>query len=61
MGLSGYAYETVPGKAIPAGKTLGTDPLSDVERPEATLGALALGSAGLVAWRRDEETDGREI
>jgi hypothetical protein len=61
VGLSGYAYETVPGKAIPTGKTLGTDEVSEAGRPEATLGALALGSAGLVAWRREEETDGRGI
>jgi hypothetical protein len=58
--LTGYAYETIPGKAIIAGATKGPD---DVEptaafsshTPEpATLGALALGAPGLSIWRRDE-------
>jgi hypothetical protein len=52
--LTGYAYETVAGKAIAAGQTSGTDEMSHSDRPHATLGGLALGSAGLVAWRRDE-------
>jgi hypothetical protein len=57
--LTGYAYETVPGKAIIAGATNGPD---DAEpsatfssHPEpATLGALALGAPGLSIWRRKE-------
>jgi len=46
--LAGYAYETIPNKAILTGKT---------KRPEvitlepASLGQLAQGSAGLAAWR----------
>jgi hypothetical protein len=55
--LTGYAYEDTPEKAIPTGKTSGTDEASAAERPEPTLGALAAGSAGLVAWRRDEDAD----
>jgi hypothetical protein len=53
--LTGYAYETVPGKTIAAGRTSGTDEVTSEQRPQATLGALALGSVGLVAWRRDED------
>lgn len=37
--LSGYAYETIPNKAIAAGKTRG----HDVAKQPATLGGLALG------------------
>ncbi|HXC42177.1 MAG TPA: hypothetical protein VNY51_01495 [Candidatus Dormibacteraeota bacterium] len=51
--LTGYAYETEPNMPITTGKLSGTDELGAVERPEATLGALALGSMGLDAWRRD--------
>lgn len=53
--LISYAYETEPGKPILTGKTSGTDEAEAAETPQATLGALALGSAGLVAWGRDEE------
>jgi len=53
--LIGYAYETEPDRPILTGKTSGTDEADAGDRPEATLGALALGSAGLVPWRRDEE------
>ena len=59
--LTGYAYETVPGKAIVAGQTKSSDDV--VERPgaalttptpePATLGMLALGAQGVV-WRRKE-------
>lgn len=53
--LTGYAYETIPGKSIAAGETSGTAKVSDEERA-TTLGTLALGSVG-VAWRRDESGD----
>ncbi|HWY56432.1 MAG TPA: PEP-CTERM sorting domain-containing protein [Terriglobales bacterium] len=59
--LTGYAYETIPGKAIVAGQTKSSDGV--VERPgaalttptpePATLGMLALGAQGVV-WRRKE-------
>jgi hypothetical protein len=61
--LTGYAYETIPGKAIIAGQTRGPDDISIEEQhasltmpsPEpATLGALAMGAPGLSIWRREE-------
>jgi hypothetical protein len=58
--LTGYAYETVPGKAIITGKTKGpydgepTATLNTPPREPATLGALALGAPGLSIWRREE-------
>jgi hypothetical protein len=58
--LTGYAYETIPGKAIIAGATKGPDDAEPTaafssHTPEpATLGALALGAPGLSIWRRDE-------
>jgi hypothetical protein len=63
--LTGYAYETIPGKGIIAGQTKGTDE-SNVEQPDAaltspipdnlqpTLGALAMGAPGLSIWRREQ-------
>jgi len=60
--LIGFAYETIPDKPIIAGMTAEGDaelpaaPRSLVEpwmRP-ANPGMLALGSSGLVAWRRQE-------
>lgn len=64
--LTGYAYETIPNKAIIAGATKGADE-SDVEQPDAaltnpvpdtrqpaTLGALAMGAPGLPIWRRED-------
>jgi|SRR5579872_1344743 len=63
--LTGYAYETIPNKAIIAGKTHGEDdidpgsgaslinPIPDIPRP-ATLGALAMGSSGLSNWQRKQ-------
>jgi hypothetical protein len=45
--LSGYAYETIPNKAIIAGKTKGADV---VTVQPASLGRLAQGSSGLAAW-----------
>jgi hypothetical protein len=56
--LTGYAYETIPNKPIIAGKMIGglvpTSPATlSAPTPEpATLGLLAQGAAGLVAWRR---------
>jgi len=41
--LTGYAYETIPGKPIIAGQTHGKD--------EATLGHLATGASAIPAWR----------
>jgi hypothetical protein len=41
--LTGYAFETIPGKPIIAGKTHGKD--------EATLGHLATGASAIPAWR----------
>jgi hypothetical protein len=60
--LTGYAYETIPGKAIIAGATKGPDDdaqpivathLSPAPKP-ATLGMLALGAPGLSIWRRED-------
>jgi hypothetical protein len=47
--LTGYAYETIPGKAIIAGKTKGPD-VTPVQ--PASLGALAAGANGLRTWRQ---------
>jgi hypothetical protein len=44
--LTGYAYETIPGKAIIAGKTHGRD--------EATLGRLAQGASGVAVSRQKQ-------
>jgi hypothetical protein len=57
--LTGYAYETIPGKAIIAGATKGpvdepTAALSSQTPEPTTLGALALGAPGLSIWRRKE-------
>jgi hypothetical protein len=52
--LSGYAYETEPNTPITTGKISGTDEVGAVEPPKATLGALAQGSVGLQAWRRED-------
>jgi hypothetical protein len=67
--LTGYAYETTPGKAIIAGRTKGpaddpsnedfgpgaslTSPIPDTPQP-ASLGMLALGAQGVPLWRRKE-------
>jgi len=61
MLLTGYAYETVANKAIVAGQTSGGDQASSANpagngsqvAAGATLGRLAQGATGLVAWRRD--------
>jgi hypothetical protein len=59
--LTGYAYETIPGKAIIAGATKDADdfePTASLNTPvpePATLGMLALGAPGLSIWRREED------
>jgi len=63
--LTGYAYETQPNTAIRAGDR---GPVADARVPEmhsaapavatlrpATLGLLALGSAGLDIWRKEQD------
>jgi hypothetical protein len=67
--LTGYAYETIPDKAITAGQTKGPDN-TDIEKPNAsltapspkpaTLDTLALGAPGLSIWRRAESVGGRK-
>jgi hypothetical protein len=46
--LTGYAYETILGKAIVAGKTKGPD-VTTVD--PASLGHLAAGASAIPAWR----------
>jgi len=64
--LTGYAYETVPNKAVEAGQESDHDAASAAQpnakpsftpavRNMPTLGLLALGSNALVAWRRDDQ------
>jgi hypothetical protein len=53
--LTGYAYETEPGKPILTGKISGNDDIGGAVRPEATLGVLAIGSARLDPSRREEQ------
>ena len=58
--LTGYTYETIPGKAIIAGATKWSDegePTASLNTPAAepaTLGMLAIGAPGLSIWRREE-------
>jgi hypothetical protein len=49
--LTGYAYETVPGKALLTGKKKGTDGANDTRAEQGTLGDLAQGATGLEHWR----------
>jgi len=60
--LTGYAYETIPNKAIKAGQETGTmdESLNDEPTPQsvpaptsATLGMLAKGAQALSIWRRE--------
>ena len=46
--LTGYAYETIPGKPIIAGKTMGPD---DTTVAPTSLGHLAAGASAIPAWR----------
>jgi hypothetical protein len=58
--LTGYAYETIPGKPILTGQTHSIAEVRDFVAPAAafpTLGALALGGSTLVAWRREDGND----
>jgi len=66
--LTGYAYETIPGKPIIAGKMEGPEENSlDEANPSslnepmlqpASLGLLAMGSPALSIWRREESVEG---
>jgi hypothetical protein len=67
--LTGYAFETIAGKSIKAGQTIGTagdpthedfvpdasltSPIPDTPHP-ASLGMLALGAQSVPLWRRKE-------
>jgi hypothetical protein len=63
--ITGYAYETTPNRSIDTGVTHGASGEVSVNEPvdlgapgssaPASLGMLALGAPGLVAWRRWEE------
>jgi hypothetical protein len=46
--LTGYAYETIPGKPIIAGQTKGPD---DTTVAPTSLGHLAAGASTIPAWR----------
>jgi len=62
--LTGYAYETVPNKAIIAGQTKGPEgaesgkpssaAVTEPRASPATLGLLASGAPGLSIWRRKQ-------
>jgi hypothetical protein len=60
--LTGYAYETVPGKAIITGATSDSAKVSESQPPadlpgckeNPSLSLLACGATGLELWRRDE-------
>jgi hypothetical protein len=63
--LTGYAYETIPNKAIITGKKIESDEIDNsAEQPNpgslslptsepGTLGLLAMGGPGLSIWRRE--------
>jgi hypothetical protein len=63
--LTGYAYETIPGKPIHAGQTKGANDTTVESSAPArfpaplrrTLGLLAMGSRGLSLWRREQAND----
>jgi hypothetical protein len=66
--ITGYAYETIANRPLTAGQIKETNenvqdakPSGDLRAsnpPQATLGALALGSPGLSIWRRKETLEG---
>lgn len=57
--LTGYAYETIPNKAITAGATKDADVEQEsVNRQPATLENLASGSNDRAVWRREEKPIG---
>jgi len=61
--ITGYAYETIPGKPIISGKMRGTDEVGSLDTlipgqpaiAPATLGLLAHGAPALTIWRREED------
>jgi hypothetical protein len=58
--ITGFAYENAPGVSITTGSEKGPEaaalPLSALPGPQpASLGLLATGTQGLVAWRKTEE------
>jgi hypothetical protein len=71
--LTGYAYETVPKKSIVTGDIVGPSKRKNVsqkaakadgvaaartlDRAPASLGLLAMGAEGMVAWRKKNEGD----
>jgi hypothetical protein len=65
--LTGYAYETVPGKAIIAGATSGAEEVGVIEpqveptMKHASLGMLSLGVAGLSLWKKEDSQDTSEV
>lgn len=68
--LTGFAYETIPDKPIIAGATTDRDDssipaaaaaLATPSTQPASLGMLAMGSSGLVAWMREDEEERAEI
>jgi hypothetical protein len=68
--VTGYAYETIPNKAITTGRTKETEEggveqlsptsLATPTHKPASLGLLALGSPGLSIWRREEALGARK-
>jgi hypothetical protein len=68
--LTGYAYETIPGKSIVAGRTKDSEddfvpdaslanPIPETPQP-ASLGMLALGAQAVPLWRRKEKVEAAE-
>jgi hypothetical protein len=57
--LTGYAYETIPGKPIHAGQTTATDEttVSQSVPQSPTLAMLAMGAPALSIWRRKQPTE----
>ena len=52
--LTGYAYNTEPGRPIYAGTVPAPASFTQPSHRPATLGLLAMGSYGLSIWRREE-------